>query len=62
MADTGVPKGKSVPKVTKNVDAQHGPSKANSDNELTSNSRVIKAATSNLMKGVSQSRGPGGAK
>jgi hypothetical protein len=31
-------------------------------NQLTSNARVVKPATSNLMQGMSQSRGAGGAK
>lgn len=37
-------------------------SKANSMNQLPSNSRVLKSASSNLMTGMSQSRGAGGNK
>ena len=55
-----ISKGKSVPKAPKGVNAQHGPSAAASDNELTSNARVIKAASSHLMTGMSQNRGKGG--
>lgn len=57
-----ISKGKSVPKAPKGVDIEHGPSKAASMNELTSNARVVKPASSNLMSGSSQNRGKGGGK
>lgn len=60
MANTGVPAGKAPKKPA--VSKQGTPGASASDNELTSNARVVKPASSNLMKGMSQNRGAGGAK
>jgi hypothetical protein len=61
MANVDVPKGKMVPKVTKNLDKEHGP-KPYDGQDLKSNAHVYKPASSDLMAGMSQSRGKGGAK
>lgn len=60
MANAGVPAGKSVKKPK--VQEQASPGSAASLNELPSTARVVKSAKSNLMTGMSQSRGAGGAK
>jgi hypothetical protein len=75
MANAGVPKGKS--NEGKGVDGGDGGAvntnamkggfgsgmtKQDSMNQLTSNAKVVKSATSTLMSGMSSSRGAGGAK
>jgi hypothetical protein len=75
MAKQGVPKGKDTEgrgvdggdggKVNTNAMSGgfgSGLSKQDSMNALPSTARVVKPASSNLMTGMSQNRGPGGAK
>jgi hypothetical protein len=62
MATVGVPSGKSVPKVTKNLGNQQGPAPIDLNKLDGDTSHVYKPASSNLMAGMSQNRGKGGAK
>lgn len=74
MANEGIPAGKrslgkgvGVSKGKVNTEAHEGGfgtgiDKEDSLQQLPSNARVIKSASSNLMKGMSQSRGTGGNK